>query len=68
MLDIIRAVDDGTALLPEFQRDFRWDMEHTYDLFDSLIREIFIGTIIWQAQLRHDTEAYRQEAQKGQEF
>ena len=47
ILDIVAAVDKGTALLTEFQRDFRWDMSQTYDLFDSLIREIFIGTIIY---------------------
>lgn len=47
LLDIIRSVSDETLLLPEFQRDFRWEMDQTYDLFDSLIREIFIGTIIY---------------------
>jgi hypothetical protein len=34
-------------LLPEFQRDFRWELSRTYDLFDPLISEIFIGTIIY---------------------
>jgi hypothetical protein len=34
-------------MLPEFQRDFRWELYQTYDLFDSLIREIFIGSIIY---------------------
>src|SRR5437763_221243 len=34
-------------MLPEFQRDFRWELDQTYDLFDSLIREIFIGTLIY---------------------
>ncbi len=47
LLDIIRSVRAETLLLPEFQRDFRWEMDQTYDLFDSLIREIFIGTIIY---------------------
>lgn len=47
LLDIVRSVTSETVLLPEFQRDFRWEMEQTYDLFDSLIREIFIGTIIY---------------------
>lgn len=47
LLDIIRSIQDETLLLPEFQRDFRWEMDQTYDLFDSLIREIFIGTIIY---------------------
>jgi uncharacterized protein with ParB-like and HNH nuclease domain len=47
LLDIVRSIEDETLLLPEFQRDFRWEMDQTYDLFDSLIREIFIGTIIY---------------------
>ena len=47
LLDIIRSVDKKSLMLPEFQRDFRWEVEKTYDLFDSLIREIFIGTIIY---------------------
>ncbi|MEI8307386.1 MAG: DUF262 domain-containing protein [Chloroflexales bacterium] len=45
LLDIVRGIDNRTIMLPEFQRDFRWELEQTYDLFDSLIREIFIGTI-----------------------
>jgi hypothetical protein len=47
LLDIVRSIQGETLLLPEFQRDFRWEMDQTYDLFDSLIREIFIGTIIY---------------------
>lgn len=47
LLDIVRSIHQETLLLPEFQRDFRWEMDQTYDLFDSLIREIFIGTIIY---------------------
>jgi hypothetical protein len=47
LLDIVRSIQQETLLLPEFQRDFRWEMDQTYDLIDSLIREIFIGTIIY---------------------
>src|SRR5215204_1889400 len=47
LLDIVRSIHGETLLLPEFQRDFRWEMDQTYDLFDSLIREIFIGTVIY---------------------
>src|SRR5438067_11725208 len=47
LFDIVRSIQQETLLLPEFQRDFRWEMDQTYDLFDSLIREIFIGTIIY---------------------
>ena len=47
LLDIIKGVDNSSIALPEFQRDFRWEMSQTYDLFDSLIKDIFIGTIIY---------------------
>lgn len=47
LLDIVKGIHNQTILLPEFQRDFRWELEQTYDLFDSLIRDIFIGTIIY---------------------
>lgn len=47
LLEIVRGIDKKTIMLPEFQRDFRWELDQTYDLFDSLIREIFIGTLIY---------------------
>lgn len=47
LLEIIKGIDTQTIMLPEFQRDFRWELAQTYDLFDSLIRDIFIGTIIY---------------------
>src|SRR5579859_8171579 len=47
LLEIVKGIDKQTIMLPEFQRDFRWELEQTYDLFDSLIREIFIGTLIY---------------------
>jgi Protein of unknown function DUF262 len=47
LLEIIKGIDTQALMLPEFQRDFRWEIERTYDLFDSLIKDIFIGTIIY---------------------
>jgi hypothetical protein len=47
LLEIVRGIQKRTIMLPEFQRDFRWELDQTYDLFDSLIREIFIGTLIY---------------------
>jgi hypothetical protein len=47
LLDIVKGIRDQTIMLPEFQRDFRWELDQTYDLFDSLIRNIFVGTIIY---------------------
>jgi uncharacterized protein with ParB-like and HNH nuclease domain len=39
-------VSDRVAL-PEFQRDFVWDIEKTFDLFDSFVRDIFVGSLIY---------------------
>lgn len=38
---VVQLVDDiarGAVALPEFQRDFVWDIEKTFDLFDSFAR------------------------------
>jgi len=45
--DLINDIDGGSIYLPEFQRDFVWEIGKTFDLFDSLIRNIFIGSIIY---------------------
>jgi len=47
LLDIVKGIQSKAIMLPEFQRDFRWELDQTYDLFDSLIRNIFVGTIIY---------------------
>ncbi len=45
--DIVVKIENKDIVLPEFQRDFVWDISKTYDLFDSLVKEIFIGSIIY---------------------
>jgi uncharacterized protein with ParB-like and HNH nuclease domain len=47
ILDIVKGIDEKVVMLPEFQRDFRWELNQTCDLFDSLIQDIFIGAIIY---------------------
>jgi hypothetical protein len=47
---IARLVEDivkDHVALPEFQRDFVWDIEKTFDLFDSFVRDIFVGSLIY---------------------
>ncbi len=44
---LVDNIDSGNVVLPEFQRDFVWDIGKTYELFDSLVRDIFIGSIIY---------------------
>ena len=35
IINIVEKIDIGTVSLPEFQRDFVWDISRKYDLFDS---------------------------------
>ena len=44
--DIIKSIDDKKLLLPEFQRDFKWPLEKTEVLFDSIFQNLFIGSLI----------------------
>lgn len=47
---VAQLVDDisrDAVALPEFQRDFVWDIEKTFDLFDSFARDIFVGSLIY---------------------
>ncbi|MGL5646389.1 MAG: GmrSD restriction endonuclease domain-containing protein [Clostridium sp.] len=47
IVQIIGKIDNKLLVLPDFQRDFVWDESKTYELFDSLVRDIFIGSIIY---------------------
>lgn len=47
ILQIVEKIDKKLLVLPDFQRDFVWDESKTYELFDSLVRDIFIGSIIY---------------------
>lgn len=44
--DIIKLIDDKKLLLPEFQRDFKWPIEKSEILFDSIFQNLFIGSLI----------------------
>jgi hypothetical protein len=44
---LIHDISAGRVLLPEFQRDFVWEITKTYDLFDSIVKDIFVGAIIY---------------------
>ena len=44
--DIVKMIDDKKLLLPEFQRDFKWSIEKSETLFDSIFQDLFIGSLI----------------------
>lgn len=43
---LMDKLNSGKLYLPEFQRDFTWNIERSVDLFDSIARGIFIGGLI----------------------
>lgn len=45
--NILKDIEGNKVVLPEFQRDFVWEINKTYDLFDSLVKDIFVGAIIY---------------------
>ncbi|WP_326511751.1 GmrSD restriction endonuclease domain-containing protein [Clostridium intestinale] len=47
IIGIIDMIDSRNIALPEFQRDFVWDISRTYDLFDSFVKNVFVGSIIY---------------------
>lgn len=44
--DIVKLIDNKKLVLPEFQRDFKWPLEKTETLFDSILKDLFIGSLI----------------------
>ncbi|WP_282044397.1 DUF262 domain-containing protein [Winogradskyella flava] len=44
--ELITMYDNGELLLPEFQRDFKWPLEKSETLFDSIFKDLFIGSLI----------------------
>lgn len=47
IIEIVKKIDNNSISLPEFQRDFVWDVSRTFELFDSLAKDVFIGSIIY---------------------
>lgn len=45
--NLIERLERNELRLPDFQRDFVWDIGRTHDLFDSIVRDVFIGTLIY---------------------
>ena len=41
--EVIQQIEADRLILPEFQRDFVWELSKSIDLFDSLSRGIYIG-------------------------
>ena len=63
----------ATYVLPEFQRDFTWSIQQSLDLFDSLIRDVYIGSIVlgqpsFDIAVRRVDDRYRSRGLKGKKI
>ena len=47
IFQLVEDIVKDRVALPEFQRDFVWDVEKTFDLFDSFVKDIFVGSLIY---------------------
>jgi hypothetical protein len=47
LAQLVGDIEKKAVALPEFQRDFVWDIDKTFDLFDSFVRDIFVGSLIY---------------------
>ena len=47
ILQLVEDIVKDRVALPEFQRDFVWDIEKTFDLFNSFVKDIFVGSLIY---------------------
>jgi hypothetical protein len=47
LAQLVTDIHRNSVVLPEFQRDFVWEIEKTFDLFDSFVRDIFVGSLIY---------------------
>lgn len=51
--ELISKVERGEIKIPQFQRDFVWDINNSADLLDSIIKGYPIGTfILWKTKER----------------
>ncbi len=49
--DLARLLADGVVRIPRFQRGLRWDARDVERLFDSIVEEFPIGTLLfWQRE------------------
>lgn len=48
--DLLKAVREGRIRVPHFQRDFTWNRQQMQQLFDSILRQYPIGTLLlWES-------------------
>lgn len=56
--DLLKKVDDGSFVIPYFQRGFEWEPRMVCDLFESILQNYFTGLLLlWEL----DTEQAKNE-------
>lgn len=71
--DLIAMIESGVLKIPEFQRDFDWDMDRTLKLLDSLAKGYPIGAFLfwettdWLGSVRNIGDQLLPEVPEGKE-
>lgn len=65
-LDIVlKEIEEGKIVIPEFQRDFIWEPEQVRELLVSIIANYYIGTLIFIDEIRSNTPPFKVKTIKG---
>ena len=47
LISLLKKIDEQSIKLPEFQRDFRWDISNLSELIQSLMRGFPAGVMLF---------------------
>ncbi len=65
-LDIVlKEIEEGRIVIPEFQRDFIWEPEQVRELLVSIIADYYIGTLIFIDKMMANTSPFKVKTIKG---
>lgn len=50
---LMRNVDDGSYVIPYFQRGFEWDPSMVSELFESILQNYYTGLLLFRELDKH---------------
>jgi len=62
---ILKEIEEGKIVIPEFQRDFIWEPEQVRELLVSIIANYYIGTLIFIEEMMSNTAPFKVKTLKG---
>ena len=62
---VLKEIEEGKIVIPEFQRDFIWEPEQVRELLVSIIAGYYIGTLIFIDKMMSSTSPFKVKTIKG---